>query len=61
MFSIYPNPNSYANPNPNPAMSKCCIQACKTGLLAVGCSGTVSMFRVSIKVMVRYQYAKELM
>jgi len=29
----YGNPNSYINPNPNPAMSDCYIQACRTGLL----------------------------
>ena len=28
IFSLYPNFNSYANPNPNPAMSDCYIQAC---------------------------------
>jgi len=53
MFHIYPNPNSYANPNPNPAMSNCYIQACRIGLLAGSCSGTESRVRVSVKAMVR--------
>jgi len=53
LFRIYPNLNSYANPNPNPAMSDCYIQACGIGLLAGGCSGMVSRVRVSVKAMVR--------
>jgi len=39
MFSLWPNPNSYANPNPNPAVSDYYIQACR--ILAGGCSGNV--------------------
>jgi len=35
MFSLYPNLNSYANPNH--AMFDCCIQAVR--ILADGCSG----------------------
>jgi len=35
MFSLYPNPNSYAKPNP--AMSDCYIQGCT--VLVGGCSG----------------------
>jgi len=51
MFSLYPNPNSYANPNR--AMSDCYIQACR--ILAGGCSGisTVSRVMVRVKVTVR--------
>jgi len=60
MFCIYLNPNSYANPNPNPAMFNCYIQACRIGLLAGGYSGTVRRVRVSIKAMVRDRCAKEL-
>jgi len=59
MFCIYPNPNSYANPNT--AMSDCYIQACRLGLLASGCSGMVSRVRVSIKAMVVDRWAKDLM
>jgi len=36
---VFPNPNSYTNPSPNPAMSDCYIQACRIGLLAGSCSG----------------------
>jgi len=43
MFSLYPNPNSYANPNPNPAMSDCYIQACR---IAGSCSGISTLSRV---------------
>jgi len=59
MFSLYPNPNSYANPNP--AMSNCYIQA--STILASGCSGIsmVSRVRVRVKVTVRDQYVKGLM
>jgi len=53
MFRIYHNPNSYANSDPNLAMSDCYIQACRIGLLAGGCSGIVSRVRVSVKAMVR--------
>jgi len=61
MFSLYPNPNSYANPNPYHAMSDCYIQACR--ILAVSCSGicTVSRVRVRVKVTVRDQCVKGLM
>ena len=53
MFSVCPNPNSYANATHNPAMSDCYIQACR--ILAGGCSGinTVSRVRVMVKVRVR--------
>jgi len=61
MFRIYPNPNSYANPNPNPAMYDCYIQACRKGLLAGGCNGMISRVTVSVKVLVRNRCAKELM
>jgi len=58
MFSLYPNPNSYANPNP--AMSDCYIQAC--AILAGGCSGisTVSRIGVRVKVTVRDRCVKGL-
>jgi len=59
MFHIYPNPNSYANPNPNPLMSDYYIQDCRIGLLAGGCSHMVSRVRVSIKAMVMDQCSKE--
>jgi len=36
-------------------------QACRIGLLAAGCSGTVSRVRASVKAMVRDLCAKELM
>jgi len=51
MFSLYPNPNYYANPNP--AISDCYVQA--HTVLADSGSGisTVSMVRVRVKVMVR--------
>jgi len=39
MFSLYLNPNSYANPNP--AMSDCYIQACT--ILAGSCMGLVRL------------------
>jgi len=55
---VYPNPHSYANPNP--AMSDCYIQACT--ILAGSCSGfsTVSRVRVRIKVMVMDRCVKGL-
>jgi len=48
MFSLYPNPNSYANANPNPAMSDCYIQACR--ILVISCDQFVafSTFGVGI-------------
>jgi len=62
VFSLYPNPNSYANLSPNPAMSDCYIQACT--ILAGSCSGisTVSRvrIRVRLKVMVRDRCVKGL-
>jgi len=54
MFSLYPNPNSYANPNPNPAMSDSYIQACT--ILAGDCNNgisTVSRVMVIVKVTFR--------
>jgi len=45
--------SSYANPNPNPAMSDCYIQTCRIALLAGSCSGMVSRVRISVKAMVR--------
>jgi len=61
MFSLYPNPNSYANPNPSPSMFDCYIQGCR--ILAGSCSGIsmASRVRVSVKAMVRDRYVKGLM
>jgi len=58
MFSLYPNPNSYTNPNP--AIADCYIQACT--ILASGCSGIsmVSRVRVRVKVTVRDRCVKGL-
>jgi len=52
MFNLYSNPNFYANPNPNPAMSHCYLKACR--IPVSGCSGIsmVSMIRVRVKVRV---------
>jgi len=60
MFSLYPNPNSYDNPNPNPAMSDCCIQACT--MLVGSCCGIsmVSRLGVTVKVTVRDRCVKGL-
>jgi len=51
MFSLYPNPNSYANPNP--VMSDCYIQACR--IVTGGCSwiSKVSRVKVRVKVTIR--------
>jgi len=51
MFSLYPNPNSYANPKPNPAMSDCYIQTCR--IVAGGCSGISMVSRVRVRVRVK--------
>jgi len=50
----------YANPNPNPAMSDCYIQACR--ILAGDCSGisTVSRGKVMVNVTVRDRCVKGL-
>jgi len=47
MFSLYPKPNSYAIPNPIPAMSNCYIQACTK--LPAGCSGISAVSRVRVR------------
>jgi len=47
MFSLYPNPNFYANPNP--AMSDCCIQACT--ILAGSCSENSTVGRVRVNIL----------
>jgi len=64
MFSLYLNPNFYANPYPNPVMFNCYIQACRISLLAGGCSGISTVRRVrvmvTVKVTIRDRYVKEL-
>jgi len=59
MFSLYSNPNAYANPNP--AMIDCYIQACR--ILASCCSRISAVSRVSVmvKVTVRDRCVKWLM
>jgi len=53
MFRLYPNPDSYANPNSNPAIFDCYIQAPR--IIAGSCStiNTVRRVRVRVKVRVR--------
>jgi len=57
MFSLYLNPNSYANPNP--AMYDCYIQACI--ILGGGCSRISMVSRIRVKVTVKDRCVKGLM